>query len=151
MGRVQINWDPFSRQHPFACIEVIVSNSAAYVEQQGDLGFEFRNPIPLKAMLDTGAGFTVISKTWARNCKPFQTKPDTRRKVLGGTVSCGEHAGSISFPGTNLRTLDPVQIVSADFFQEPNFACLIGVDVIRKWKVTFDGTARLVTIEDRED
>lgn len=148
MGRVQKAWDPLSRQNPFACIDVIVANSAAFVEQQGDLGFEFRKPVALKAMLDTGAGFTVISRTWARNCKLFQTKPDTQRKVLGGTVWCGEHAGSISFPGTDLRTIDPVQIVSADFYQEADFSCLIGIDILRKWKVTFDGVSKLVTIED---
>ncbi|MGB7190529.1 MAG: retroviral-like aspartic protease family protein [Acidobacteriaceae bacterium] len=118
------------------------------IQQQGGLGFEFRKSTPLKAMLDTGASFTVVSKTWARNCKLFQTSPDTKRRVLGGTINCGEHAGSISFPGTNLRALDPVRIVSADFHMERNFACLIGTDILRNWKITFDGESKLVTIED---
>ena len=148
MGLARVRWDPLNPDNPFACIDVVVVNSEAYIDQQGELGFEFRKPIKMRAMLDTGASFTVISKTWARNCSLFQTSPDTRRKVLGGTVSCGEHAGSISFPGTSLRGYDPIQIVSADFFMEPNFSGLIGTDVLRRWKITFDGGSRLVTIED---
>lgn len=148
MGSVRIRWDPLNLENPFACIDVIVTNSEAYIDQQGEIGFEFRKPKQLKALLDTGASFTVVSKTFARYCKLFQTKPDSERRVLGGTIKCGDHAGSLSFPGTNLRTVDPIQIVSADFYMERNFACVIGLDVLRRWKVTFDGGAKSVTIED---
>jgi hypothetical protein len=148
MGRLRVKWDPLSLENPFACIDVIVANSKEFVGQQAGLGFEFCTPVRMKAMLDSGAGYTVISRTWARNCKLFQTKPDTERKVLGTTIWCGEHAGSISFPGSDLRGLDTVQIVSADFIQQANFSCLIGVDILRRWKVTFDGSAKVVTIED---
>ncbi|HTW49763.1 MAG TPA: hypothetical protein VMD92_17535 [Acidobacteriaceae bacterium] len=147
MGIARVKWDPLNPENPFACIDVIVMNSEAYIEQQGDLGFEFRSPVKMKAMLDTGASFTVISKTWARNCKLFQTLPDTERKVLGTTIKCGEHAGSISFPGTDLQGYDPVRIVSAVFVREP-FSCLIGTDILRHWKLTFDGKSKTVTIED---
>lgn len=149
MGLAKVKWDPLNPENPFACIDVIVVNSERFIEQQGELGFEFRKPVTLKAMLDSGASFTVISRTWARNCKLFQTSPDTERKVLGTTIRCGEHAGSISFPGTNLRPYDPTRIVSADFFREPNFSCLIGIDIMRRWRITFDGESKLVTIEDR--
>jgi len=148
MGRAQLRWNPLDPGNPFVCMDVIVANSGAYIERQGEVGFEFRKPVTLKAMLDTGASFTVISKIWARNCKLFQTGPDTKRTVLGGTIDCGDHAGSISFPGTNLRGYDPIRIVSADFHMERNFACIIGIDVLRKWKITFDGESKLVTIED---
>ena len=148
MGRAQIRWNPFDPENPFACIDVIVMNSEAYIEQQGDLGFEFRKPVKLKAMLDTGSSFTVVSRTWARNCNLFQTEPDTNRKVLGGTTMCGEHAGSISFPGTTLRAYDPIRLVSSDFHMERHFACIIGIDVLRRWKITFDGESKHVTIED---
>jgi len=147
MGIARVTWDPLNPENPFACIDVIVMNSKAYIDRQGDLGFEFRKPIKMKAMLDTGASFTVISKTWARNCKLFQTLPDTERKVLGTTIKCGEHAGSISFPGTDLRGYDPVRIVSADLLKE-QFSCLIGLDILRHWKLTFDGKTKAVTIED---
>ena len=147
MGQAKVRWDPLNRVYPFACIDVIVVNSDVYIDQQGELGFEFRKPVKMKAMLDTGASFTVISRTWARNCSLFQTGPDTKRKVLGGAVSCGEHAGSISFPGTTLKLYDPVKLVSADFV-EPNFSGLIGIDLIRRWRITFDGESKLVTIED---
>lgn len=31
---------------------------------------------------------------------------------------------------------------------EPNFSGLIGLDILRRWKLTFEGNSKLVTIED---
>ncbi len=90
----------------------------------------------------------LISKTYARHCRLFQTGPDCDIRVIGGSVKCGEHAGCISFPNTTLRSYDPIRIVSGDFHWEKHFSCLIGTDVLRHWKITFDAKAKLVTIED---
>jgi hypothetical protein len=63
----------------------------------------------MKALLDTGAGVTVISKTFAKYCKLMQTG-ETEIRVLGSLHKCGEYAGAISFPGTNLRPFDPIRL-----------------------------------------
>ena len=68
--------------------------------------------------------------------------------VLGATIRCGEYAGAVSFPGTDLRPFDPLRLLSADFVRQPNFACLIGRDILRNWGIAFDGRRKLVTIED---
>ena len=60
----------------------------------------------------------------------------------------GEHAGRISFPNTTLRSYDPIRIVSGDFQFERHFSCLIGTEILRHWKITFDAKAKLVTISD---
>jgi hypothetical protein len=148
MGRAQIAWDPFNAENPFACIDVLIGNSHELSGQQVDLGLEFREPIPIKALIDTGAGPVLISRTYARHCKLFQTRPDSEIRVIGGSISGGEHAGRISFPNTTLRSYDPIRIVSGDFNQERHFACLIGIDILRHWKITFDAKATLVTIYD---
>ncbi|MGB0124823.1 MAG: hypothetical protein WBP63_15390, partial [Silvibacterium sp.] len=98
--------------------------------------------------LDTGASVTVISKTFTKYCKLFQTNEGTELRVLGATYRGGEHAGSVSFPGTNLRTFDLIRIISADFEKEPNYACLIGRDILRNWIISFDGPSKRVTITD---
>jgi hypothetical protein len=101
----------------------------------------------MRALLDTGAAVTVISKTFAKYSKLLQTG-ETELRALGSLHKCGEYAGAISFPGTNLRPYDPIRLVSADFIREPNFACLIGQDILRNWAITFDGRSKRVTIAD---
>src|ERR1017187_3741838 len=103
MGRAQIPWDPSNPENPFACIDVLVSNSRQLIDQPGDLGFEFREPVQVKAIIDTGAAPVLVSRTYARHCKLFQTRSDSETKVIGGSIKTGEHAGCISFPNTTLR------------------------------------------------
>ena len=112
------------------------------------MGFEYPEPKKITALLDTGASVTVVSKTFARHCKLFQTAVDSEVRGLGAIQLCGEHAGSISFPGTDLKPINTIRIVSADFIKEPRFACLIGTDILRGWVVTFDGRSKSVTIRD---
>lgn len=141
----QVKWDTI---YPGPCIDVTVTNSRDVLEAGRAIGLEYPKPVKMKALLDTGAAVTVISKTFATYCKLQQTG-ETDIKTLGGIQRCGEHAGAIRFPGTNLRPIDPIRIVSADFIKEQYYACLIGWDVLRNWKITFDGRSNCVTITDR--
>ena len=98
--------------------------------------------------MDTGASVTVISKIFANYCKLFQTSEGSEIADLGNTHLCGEHAGAVSFPGTGLRSFDPIRIVSAVFVRQPHYACLIGRDILRNWTITFDARSKKVTITD---
>ncbi len=129
------------------CIEVIVRNSREVIEAGRAVGLEYPEPLKMKALLDSGAAVSVISKTFAKYCKLLQTG-ETEIRVLGNIQRCAEHAGAISFPGTTLRPIDPVRLISADFMKEPYFACLIGRDILRNWRITFDGPSNSVTITD---
>jgi hypothetical protein len=148
MGFAEIYWDPCDPKNPFACIDVLVSNSKLLTDPPGDVGLEFREPVVVKAIIDTGAGPVLISRTYARHCKLFQTGSDSETKVIGGSIKTGEHAGCISFPNTTLRHYDPIRIVSGEFHKERHFSCLIGTEILRHWRVTFDAKAKLVTISD---
>jgi predicted aspartyl protease len=123
-------------------------NSRDVIERGRAIGLEYPEPIKLRALLDTGASATVISKTFANHCRLFQTNEGSEITALGGTILCGEHAGAISFPGTNLRSFDPIRIVSANFVKERNYACLIGRDILQSWRITFDGCTKKVSITD---
>jgi len=121
-------------------------NSSEVIEAGRSIGLEYPAPIKMKALLDTGASVTVISKVFANHCKLFQTNEGSEIRAIGATHHCGEHAGAISFPGTGLRSLDPIRIVSAVFAKGRDYACLIGRDILRNWVITFDGKAGRVTI-----
>lgn len=132
---------------PGPCIDVVVMNSHEVVEAWRAIGLECPQPVKMRALLDTGAAVTVVSKIFARHCKLLQTG-ETEIRALGSLHKCGEHAGSISFPGRNLRPFDSIRIVSADFVQERHYAILIGRDILRNWTITFDGRSKRVTIVD---
>jgi len=148
MARVELNWDPFDQTDPGPCISVIVMNSRDVIEAGRALGLEYPEPRRMRALLDTGASITVISRVFADYCKLFQTNEGSEITAIGATHRCAEHAGAISFPDTNLRPLDPIRIVSAVFAKERHYACLIGRDILRNWIITFDGHSKRVTITD---
>lgn len=148
MARVELLWNPFDRTDPGPCIDVSVMNSKHVIEAGRAVGFEYPASRPMRALLDTGSSITVISKVWGNTCKLFQTNEGSQVTSLGAIQRCGEHAGCINFPGTDLRTFDPHRIVSAVFTQERHYAIIIGRDILRNWLVTFDGRSGRVTIED---
>ena len=148
MASVELNWDPYNQDDPDPCIDVIVTNSREVIEAGRALGLEYPEPRRMRALLDTGASVTVISKTFANYCKLFQTSDGSEITAIGATHRCGEHAGAISFPDTNLHTVDPTRIVSVDFSKERHYAILIGRDILRNWVIKFDGRSKRVTIKD---
>src|SRR6266702_1670895 len=137
MARVELAWNPFDQADPGPCIDVVLLNSSDVIEAGRALGLEYPAPRKIKA-LDTGASVTVVSKVFANYCKLFQTNEGSEITAIGATHRCGEHAGAISFPGTDLQPLDPIRIVSAVFAKERYYACLIGRDILRNWVITFD-------------
>jgi predicted aspartyl protease len=148
MARVDLHWDPFDQGDPGPCIWVNVMNSRDVIEAGRAVGLEYPEPIKMRALLDTGASVTVISKTYANHCKLRQTNEGSEITAIGATHRCGEHAGAVSFPDTKLRSFDPIRIVSVEFAKERHYAILIGRDILRNWKITFDGRSKRVTITD---
>jgi hypothetical protein len=148
MGRVCLNWDPFSQIDPGPCLDVIVMNSKDVLEAWRANGLHCPQPIKMRALIDTGASVTVISKVFANHCKLFQTNEGAEITAVGSTHHCGEHAGSISFPNTDLRSFDSIRIRSVAFVDQPFYAILIGRDILRNWKVTFNGRMKKIVIED---
>jgi predicted aspartyl protease len=129
-------------------MKVTIMNSSDVIDGWRALGLDCPEPRAVTALIDTGASTIVISKVFAKHCKLFQTGEGSLFTTLAGSVVCGEHAGAISFPGTDLRAFDSHRIISGDFMGERYHSCLIGRDVLRNWHITFDGRRKLVTIED---
>ena len=148
MAQVELKWDPFDYTDPGPLIGVTVMNSRDVIEAGALIGLEYPPALTMKALIDTGASVTVISKVYANYCKLFQTSEGSEISAIGAVHRCGEHAGSISFPSTGLRSFDPIRIVSAVFAKERHYACLIGRDILRNWAITFDGKSKKVTIAD---
>lgn len=147
MGHHVFDWNASEVKDPGPLLDICVTNSPEILLAWREAGLECPPPVRFKALLDTGASTTIVSKKMANHCKLFQTGRAEVR-ALGASHICGEHAGSISFPGTVLKSFDNIRIVSGDFIREPYFACLIGRDILRHWSVSFDGPGNRVSIED---
>ena len=148
MGKVVLTWNPFDIMDRGPLIDVCVMNSADVLKSWREDGLECPEPVKMKALLDTGASITAISKTYANYCRLRQTGEGSKITAIGAEHLCWEHAGAISFPGTNLRSFDSIRIRSVVFEKEPFYAVLIGRDILRNWTLVFDGRSRSVTITD---
>jgi len=107
MGRIELSWNPFDPMDPGPCIDVTVMNSRDVIEDWRAVGLEIPEPVKMRALLDTGASVTAVSKVFANYCKLFQTSDRFEITAIGSPHLCGEHAGAISFPGTNCEHLIP--------------------------------------------
>lgn len=146
MAALEVFWNPFDPLDPGPLIVVVISATDDTIEAGLELGWEFPEPQPIKALLDTGSPFTIVSRTFARNRKLLQTNAGVPIKTLGGRYSCDEHSCSISFPESDLPRIETMRIVASDFIREPHHACLIGRDILRNWDIRLDGRRRRATI-----
>jgi predicted aspartyl protease len=119
-------------------IKVLISATRVEVVEGRPLGLEFPD-LPIKALIDTGASLTVINPEIATTCKLKQTGHQTINAVGGKAGEFPAYAAAISFPGTELPGLDATRVVACPIIRQPFFSCLIGRDIMRKWRFIYDG------------
>ena len=145
MATFDFRWDPNEARGPL--MSVLIQNPLDILNSGEPHHFGLPPPTSIMALIDTGAGISVVSKTFARTIKLRLTSEGSQIKTLGAMLEGAEYAAAVSFPGTGLRPLVPIRLFSGDFIREP-FSCLIGRDILQYWKVTFDGPGRRVWITD---
>ncbi len=146
MAPLELFWNPFDQSDPGPCIKVIVTNSSETIDAGREIGLEYPEPHAITALVDTGSPFTIISRTFAKNWKLFQTNVAVPIRTLAGDCFCEEYRGAISFPDSCLPTIQAMKIRATDFNREPFYSCIIGRDIIRYWNIQFDGRRKNVRI-----
>jgi predicted aspartyl protease len=126
-------------------IAILISATRLEVEEGRPLGLEFPE-LPVHALIDTGASLTVINPEIAKTCKLKQTGHQKINAVGGKAGEYPAYAAAISFPGTNLPSLDATSVVACPIIRQPFFSCLIGRDIMRKWLLSYDGRTGEVEI-----
>jgi hypothetical protein len=126
-------------------IAILISATRLEVEEGRPLGLEFPE-LPVHALIDTGASLTVINPEIAKTCKLKQTGHQMINAVGGKAGEYPAYAAAISFPGTNLPSLDATRVVACPIIRQPFFSCLIGRDIMRKWLLSYDGRTGEVEI-----
>lgn len=146
MPSLKVPWNPFDQDDPGPCIRIIVMPTEEEMKLGRAVGFEYPKPVAVKALLDTGAQSTMVNRVLARGRKLTMTNARVRVRTIGGSCLCDEHACSISFPDSDLPMIGTARILAGDFDREPFYSCLIGRDIIKNWRIQFDGRAKCVTI-----
>lgn len=148
MSITVIKWD-LGPPHGAPLIDVTISSPRDVVDAGVAVGLEYNRTVKVTALLDTGAGTTVIRRKYADYCKLFLTNPKSQLYPVGpDPVPAWEHAAAISFPNTKLRPIESIKVLSAEFSKD-YYAVLIGRDILQNWRVTFDGPARQIIIEEK--
>ena len=142
----RVHWDPFDPDDYGPLIQVTVMPPDEEIEAGRLIGLDYPEPLCMKALIDTGSPFTIINRIIAKNFNLRQTNPSVPLRTLGGRCTGEEYCCSMSFPGSGIPKIDVMGIVAADLNREKYYSCLIGRDVIRNWKISFDGLSRCVTI-----
>lgn len=99
------------------------------------------------ALIDTGAQRTVISPEALRRAGLSKINEADVRGV-GGIVRAGVYVASLQFPRCGLRTIEVIEVSCCEL---PHilYNCLLGRDVLSRWKLTYDGPAGTWFVEDR--
>lgn len=98
------------------------------------------------ALIDTGAQRTVISPEVLRKTGLSKINEADVRGV-GGIMRAGVYVASLQFPRCGLRTIEVMEVSCCEL---PHilYHCLLGRDVLTRWKVTYDGPAGTWFIEE---
>jgi hypothetical protein len=127
------------------CIRIEISAPSFDLEEGLAVGLAFPAPFGINAVIDTGASLTVVNPEVAATCKLRATGFVTVASVekFG---KYPQHAARFRFPGSNLREFDGIPVVACKISKQP-YACLIGRDILRYWRLTYDGARGTVLIQ----
>jgi hypothetical protein len=146
MARVELMWKPAQLQFDGPILRVAIGVPHLELEEAAAVGLEFPPKLTINALIDTGASVTVVNPEVAIGRKLRQTG-FANIIAAGSSGRYPEHAAAISFPGTALKGFQVIRVVACSIVRQP-ISCLIGRDILRAWKLRYDGTTGRVLIED---
>jgi predicted aspartyl protease len=91
----------------------------------------------MPALIDTGAGRTVVTPEAARKAELTKIN-ETKIAHAGGLINADVFVASIHFPKINLTTIEVVEVACCELPNQP-IQCLIGRDIIARWIFTYNG------------
>lgn len=103
----------------------------------------------MPALLDTGAGKTIVTPEAV--ARVGLQKIDTTRLARAGGVddNAGVYAASIQFPRDRFATIEIIEVICCELPEQP-IQCLLGRDVLARWKFTYNGPLQEWTLEEED-
>ncbi len=126
-------------------LDILVSVTRPELEEGRSIGLELQE-LPVKALVDAGAALTIINPQIAKTCKLRQTDKNKINAVGGQAGEYPAYAAAIAFPGTEIPGFDVIRVVACPIVRQPYFSCLIGRDILQKWRFLYDGRSGQIEI-----
>jgi predicted aspartyl protease len=105
-------------------------------------------PLSIVGIIDTGSSITVINPQVASTCGLRQTGTVLVAAVGAKPVSQPEFAASIKFPDQPLAGIATLRVVACPLPAQEGVACLLGRDILERWRLSYDGRTGEVTVDD---
>ena len=107
---------------------------------------DYTNTTIVRALIDTGAAFTIVNPALAETCK-LPPRGETLVHAVGHRDYYQEYAASIQFPGSDLGSLRVQRVVACPIFHR-EMSCLIGRDILQHWELRYNGVLGQFSIQD---
>jgi predicted aspartyl protease len=127
-------------------LRISISAPQMHMREDELAGLEY-GVLNVLALIDTGATRTLINPQVAEICRLRQTGNIYLTAVASGPSPYPEYAASIAFPGIGLKAFETIPVVACELPRQ-SISCLIGRDLMRRWKFTYDGGTGEFTITD---
>jgi predicted aspartyl protease len=92
----------------------------------------------MPALIDLGASRTVVSPAAVERAGLRRIGTTTLARVGGLENNVNVYLAAISFPRSELSTIEFMEIVACDLAY-PLVHCLLGRDIVSRWIFTYDG------------
>ena len=125
-----------SLHHPQVLIDILIK-----------AGRQVPSAIPVRALIDTGAGVSVIKPSLATTLGLLQIGTTTVHSASHPS-SAPIYAAALSFPELNLRPVDPLRVAALDLPGQDGIDMLIGREVMSRWLFIYTGFIAQYTLAD---
>lgn len=129
-------------------LRILIGHPRADVEAAKKANVPLKPPQPIVGIIDTGSSVTVVNPQVVQTCGLRQTGS---QRVAGVGVEATyrpEFAASIQFPEHPLATFDAFRVIACPLPPQEGVACLLGRDILERWRLLYDGRNGEVTLED---
>jgi predicted aspartyl protease len=146
MARVQFSYSRVTLRKSGPKIKIQIGHPQEELEIARQQGVRLKEPRTVTALIDTGASISVLNPQLAATCGLRQTGK-IQISTAGQVSDRPEYACAVAFPSTHLAEADPLRIVARPLPGQ-DVACLLGRDLLERWRFTYDGRTGEVDIEE---
>jgi predicted aspartyl protease len=129
-------------------LRILIGHPEADVEAAKRAKAKIQPPQSIVGIIDTGSSITVINPQVAATCGLRQTGTTRVAAVGAQPVSQPEFAASIKFPDHPLVGFETLRVVACALPAQEGVACLLGRDILERWRLSYDGRTGEVTVDD---
>lgn len=101
------------------------------------------------ALIDTGAGRTTLTPEAISTIGLHQVDTTKIARAGGINENVGVYVAAIQFPRIKFATIEVIQVVSCELPDQP-IQCLLGRDILSRWKFTYNGPSSLWCIDEED-